>query len=274
MTGPRLRIGCSSWTSDAWWGRVYPRDLRDGDRLAWYSKRWDTVEIDSTYYRDPGPFLFRRWASATPEGFLFALKFPRDLLDPKKPVDRERIARFLANATILGPRLGPVVAQFPPWVKPGAATGFLAEVLAALDPKVRFAVELRDAGWFSGATFDSLKRSLSDRRIALAWSYLTYVDVPPAVTADFVYLRFIGDHVSVPAEQHGEVRIDRSREMRTWAGRYRDALRENLQDGFAFFNNHFEGMAPASVNRFRLELGLEPIRYELTVPRQDRLSDA
>jgi uncharacterized protein YecE (DUF72 family) len=267
LTDPRPRIGCSSWTSDAWWDRVYPKHLKDGDRLAWYAKLWDTVEVDSTYYRDPGPFLFRRWASVTPDGFLFALKFPRDLLDPKKRSDQGKITEFLSNAVLLGPKLGPILLQFPPWVKPGRASGFLEDVLAALDPRLRYAVELRDAGWFSGETFVALQRSLADRRVALAWSYLTYVEVPAAITSDFVYLRFIGDHDTIPAETHGEIRVDHSTEIRTWAGRFRDALRANAQEGFAFFNNHFEGMAPASVNRFRVELGMEPVRYEASRDR-------
>ncbi len=257
----RARIGCSSWTSEAWWGRVYPEGIQDGDRLARYAKRWDTVEVDSTYYRDPGPSLFRRWASVTPGGFLFALKFPRDLLDPKKRVDRGRVSGFLSNAILLGPKLGPILIQFPPWVKPGRATEFLDEVLDALDPRLRYAVELRDSGWFAGETFKALKRTLADRGMALAWSYLTYLDVPAVRTSDFVYLRFIGDHETIPAETHGEIRVDRSKEIGSWAGRFQEALRDNAQEGFAFFNNHFEGFAPASVNRFRETLGLAPVDY-------------
>ncbi len=273
MPAPRVRVGCSSWTSDAWWGRVYPTGLKDGDRLSWYARRWDTVEVDSTYYRDPGPSLFRRWASVTPDGFQFALKFPRDLLDPKKRIDREGVAGFLANASLLGPKLGPIVLQFPPWVKPGRASSFLEEALETLDPRRRYAVELRDAGWFSGNAFEGLRRSLADRRVALAWSFLTYVDVPPAVTADFVYLRFIGDHDTIPADTHGEVRVDRSAEIRTWARRFVDALRDNVQEGFALFNNHFEGLGPASVNRFREAIGLEPIEYALGAGKVGRLSE-
>lgn len=103
--------------------------------------------------------------------------------------------------------------------------------------------------------------------MALAWSYLTYVEVPAAITSDFVYLRFIADHDTIPTETHGEIRVDRSAEIRTWAGRFRDALRADAQEGFAFFNNHFEGMAPASVNPFRAELGMEPVRYEASRDR-------
>lgn len=257
------RIGCSSWTSDAWWGKVYPEGLKDGDRLAWYAKLWDTVEIDSTYYRDPGPSLFRRWASSTPEPFVFALKFPRDLLDPKRPVDREKVAGFLAHAALLGPKLGPTLLQFPPWVRPGRAEQFLGEVLEALSPDRRYAVELREAGWFLGQPWERLQRTLADRAIALAWSYLTYVEIPPSLTSDLVYLRFIGDHTTVPAEVHGEVRVDRRPVVARWAERFRKALDDNVQEGFAFFNNHFAGFAPQSVNDLRVALGLDPIAFQL-----------
>ncbi len=262
---PRLSIGCSSWTSEAWWGRVYPVELPPGDRLAAYSRRFDAVEVDASYYRDPGAFLVRRWAQATPPGFVFAMKFPRDLLDPRKGVDREGIAAFESHAKELGPKLGAVVAQFPPWAKPGRTERFLRELLDSLDPGVRYAVELRDAGWFEGETRRALLARLSAHRAALAWSYLTYVDVPAELTSDFVYLRFIGDHTTVPAEEHGTVRVDRGRETSLWATRVR-AVFDQVANVFAFFNNHFAGFAPASVNLFRAELGLEPVRFELPEP--------
>ncbi len=259
----KVRVGCSSWTSDAWWGRVYPQGLPDGERLAWYARLWDTVEVDASYYRDPGPYLVRRWEKVTPPDFRFTLKFPRDLLDPKKPVESERVAEFLGHARLLGPKLGAILLQFPPWVKPGRASGFLSDLLGRLEPGTRYAVELRDAGWFSGAAFDQLRRELSDRSMALAWSYLTYVEVPPELTSDFVYLRFIGDHTSVPAATHGEVRIDRSGALAAWAGHLERRL-EELSSAFVLFNNHFAGFAPASVNDFRRAIGLPPVVFAPT----------
>ncbi len=259
----RLRIGCSSWTSEAWWNRVYPAGLPDGERLRVYARLYDTVEVDSSYYRDPGPYLVRRWASVTPEDFVFTLKFPRDLLDPKKPLDRDRVRTFLGNARLLGPKLGPILLQFPPWVRPGRATTFLSELLEELEPSLRYSVELRARAWFEGDPWSWVRTELQRRGIALAWSYLTYVDVPPERTAGFVYLRFIGDHTSVPAETHGEVRVDRSKELRLWAGRLRGVQTE-VAEGFVFFNNHFQGFAPESVNLFRAELGLPRVRYAPT----------
>ena len=260
-----VRTGCSSWTSESWWGTVYPRGLPPGDRLSVYARRYDTVEVDASYYRDPGAALVRRWRKATPDGFVFAMKFPRELLDPKVPVDREKVAAFESHARELGPKLGPLLLQFPPWVKPGRAGRFLRELLGALDPELRHAVELRDAGWFQGAEREALLRDLRDRGIALAWSYLTYVDVPSELTTNFVYLRFIGDHTTVPAEVHGGLRVDRSEETKRWAARVAAVL-DRLENAFAYFNNHFAGFAPESVNLFRAELGLEPIDYAPEAP--------
>lgn len=262
-----IRVGCSSWTSESWWGRVYPTGTPDSDRLRLYARLFDTVEVDATYYRAPSPAIVRGWRAKTPDGFRFALKMSRDLLDPKHPVDADGLGAFTAAARLLGEKLGPIVLQFPPWVRPGRAERFLAELLATLDPGLRYAVELRDAGWFQGAPFDSLRRALEDRCIALAWSYLTYVDVPPELTTDFVYLRFIGDHTTVPAEAHGELRIDRTNEIRLWADRLR-ARRGEIAAAFVYFNNHFAGFAPASASRFREEMGLPPADVSVEPPRE------
>ncbi|EQD33790.1 protein containing DUF72 [mine drainage metagenome] len=96
--------------------------------------------------------------------------------------------------------------------------------------------------------------------MALTWAYLTYLDIPPWRTADFVYLRFIGDHEAIPADRHGEVRVDRHAETERWAARLRaeDAL---TRPSFVFFNNHYAGFAPESVNDFRVALGLVPVDY-------------
>ncbi len=258
-----LRIGCSSWTSEAWAGRLYPVGIEDGDRLAYYAQLYDSVEIDSTYYRDPGESLFRRWMSVTPQDFQFAVKFPRDLLDPKKELDREAVDRFLSNAKGLGWKLGPILIQFPPWVKPGRPTRFIEGLLDAVesvDARNRYAVELRSKEWFVGDTWEWLRTQLRSRHMALTWSYLTYVEIPPELTTDFVYLRFIGDHNTVPDEVHGDIRVNRDVEIRRWAQALSEAL-VSVGNGFAFFNNHFQGFAPESVNLFRKTMGLPSINY-------------
>jgi uncharacterized protein YecE (DUF72 family) len=270
---PSVRVGCSSWTSEAWWGRVYPKGIADGERLTVYARLFDTVEVDSTYYRSPARAVVQGWRRKTPDGFLFTLKFPRDLLDPKLAVDRKAIDGFLESARALGPKLGPILLQFPPWVKPGRATTFLSALLEALDPTLRYSVELRDRGWYEGETWSGLRRELSERRVSLAWSYLTYLDIPPEVTTDFVYLRFIGDHTTVPEEVHGEVRVDRSAETRRWAERLRQR-QDAIESSFVFFNNHYAGFAPASVNEFREAMGMPPVDVGRYARGAQRLEDS
>jgi uncharacterized protein YecE (DUF72 family) len=256
-----IRIGCSSWTSPAWNGRFYPPGLPEGERISHYAKYFDTVEVDATYYAAPNPYVVRGWAKKTPPEFRFALKITRDLIDPRAPAPPEKLREFVATAELLGDRLGPILLQFPPWFRPGTAgrsLEFLLGRLAALPKGPRYAVELRDAGWFRGETAEALYRRLGDGGIALCWSSLNYVDVPPVATVPWAYVRFIGDHTSIPAEVHGELRADKTEEMRRWAGRLRAA---EVESAFAFFNNHFAGYAPASANLFRQEMGLPALEH-------------
>jgi uncharacterized protein YecE (DUF72 family) len=268
-----LRTGCSSWTSEQWAGRFYPRGIADGERLAYYAGRFDCVEVDATYYAPPNPFMVRAWGRKTPPGFLFALKMPRAFLDPKKPARPEEVLSFVRVAESLGPKLGAILLQFAPWftaprTEGGGNLDFLRQLLDLLPEGPRYAVELRDAGWYRAGFLEPLAEELERRGVSLCWSALNYLEIPPVRTTSWLYVRFIGDHTSIPAETHGEIRVDRTEVLRTWAQRIREAEPTMT---FAFFNNHFEGYAPLSVNRFRKELGLDPVAVEL--PRVPRIDD-
>lgn len=255
-----IRTGASSWTSDAWWGRVYPEGTPPAERLRLYAGLFDCVEVDATYYTQPIRRVVEGWYDRTPPGFLFTLKVTRDLLDPKQAVDSEKLQRFVSTAQLLREKLGPLLLQFPPWVKPARGAPFLWKLLAELPQGPRYAVELRDAGWYEGEVRERLVQELRDRRMVLAWASLNYLEIPPEVTSDELYLRFIGDHSSIPAETHGEVRADRTEETRRWADRVR-RLSSDLRRVLVFFNNHYAGFAPESVNLFRELMGLPSIPY-------------
>jgi uncharacterized protein YecE (DUF72 family) len=253
--GPEIRVGCSSWTSPAWTGRFYPSGLPDGQRLSHYARRFDCVEVDATYYAMLPAAVISSWAHRTPEDFRFTLKVPRDLLDPRKTAPAELGPEFYRRASSLGPKLSAVLLQFPPWFKPplsgaGGNWAFLESTVRAIPPAVPAAVELRDARWFQSDTHERLLALLRELDRPLAWSYLTYVDVPPDLTSDWVYLRFIGDHDTVPEERHGQIVVDRSGPLRTWADRVRRAAPQ-IRRALVFFNNHFAGYAPASAEEFR-----------------------
>lgn len=259
----QFHIGCSSWTSPAWSGRFYPAGLPDGERLAFYAGYFDSVEVDSTYYAPPRAFVVQSWARKTPETFRFSLKFPRDLLDPKKPSTSEDLASFVNTAQLLGQKLGPILLQFPPWFRPGRSptdgfSAYLERTLTGLPEGPRYAVELRDRRWYEEATGEWLRELLTRHRMASCWSSLNYVDIPPWVTTDWLYVRFIGDHETVPAEKHGKLRVDKTDDLRMWTRRLAGV---KVWDAWFLFNNHYAGYAPASANLLRRELGLEPIAF-------------
>jgi len=87
--GKKLRIGCSGWSYQDWVGPFYPKDAKPGDYLRMYSQVLDAVEIDSSYYRTPSPFMVSNWKRVTPEGFLFTAKFPKKITHELKLRDSQ-----------------------------------------------------------------------------------------------------------------------------------------------------------------------------------------
>jgi len=115
-TRGEIRIGISGWRYAPWRGVLYPKGLRQKDELAFAAQRFRTIEINGTFYGMQRPATFERWARETPDDFLFAVKGPRfithlrRLREPEKP-----LANFLASGLLkLGPKLGPILWQFPP----------------------------------------------------------------------------------------------------------------------------------------------------------------
>jgi uncharacterized protein YecE (DUF72 family) len=111
-----IRIGIGGWTFAPWRGRFFPPGLRQADELAFAARSLATLEVNGTYYRTQKPETFAKWASAAPDGFVFALKAPR-AATARHPLaaGEAAIRRFLGSGlTGLGPKLGPINWQLPP----------------------------------------------------------------------------------------------------------------------------------------------------------------
>src|SRR3954462_688972 len=147
-----IRVGCSGWQYKHWKGDFYPADLRTGDWFHRYAAIFDTVEINNSFYRLPGPHLFRSWRERAPAGFLFAVKASRYLTHMKKLKDPEEpLQRFFETAAPLGRRLGPVLYQLPPrW---GLDIDRLRAFVTALPRRVRHVLEFREPGWYTQEVF-------------------------------------------------------------------------------------------------------------------------
>jgi uncharacterized protein YecE (DUF72 family) len=181
----RIRVGTSGYMYRHWRGVLY---LERHAQRAWlerYASFFDTVEMNATFYRLPSPESVERWRETVPPGFVFAVKGSRYLTHLKRLLDTEEgIRRFYEPVSRFGPKLGPVLWQLPPRMKPDAER--LDRFLSRL-PGGRYAVEFRDPAWYSEEICDVL-----DRHGAAFCEHDNVKREPPRLTGGFRYVRFHG----------------------------------------------------------------------------------
>ena len=104
-----IRAGIGGWTFEPWRGTFYPDGLAHAKELEYASAHLPTIEVNGTFYRNQAPKTFAKWASETPDGFVFALKGPRYAVNRRVLAEAgESIKRFLdSGPTMLGDKLGP-----------------------------------------------------------------------------------------------------------------------------------------------------------------------
>ncbi|MFQ5918934.1 MAG: DUF72 domain-containing protein [Thermoplasmata archaeon] len=245
----RLRVGTSGWSYDFWAGTFYPPGTPPRDYLRLYSSVFDVVEVDSSFYRIPPRSMVAGWRRATPDGFEFTAKLPRRITHELKLRDVERpLDRFYAAFDELGSKLKAFVVQFPPSFKVEKDLPALEAFLDLIRTDVPHALEFRHKSWFEQDIFDLL----ASHKATQAWSTTQYLDSPPTLTSDLIYLRLIGDR---SLKRLGELQKDRTEEMDNWGARIKDSL-QTVRQAYVFFNNHFAGFGPGSVNEFHRLVGL------------------
>jgi len=244
-----FRIGCSGWSYKDWVGPFYPSNTEAKDYLKLYSRTFDCVEIDSSFYRIPSPVMVSQWKSSTPDGFTFCPKLTKKITHENKLENFEStLLYFYSVMSKLGNKLGPIVVQLPPSVKVEKHKAAMERFVSSLEPKFKHAIEFRHKSWFTPETYKLLEKN----NVAMAWSINQYLETPPEVTADFVYLRMVGTR---EITQFTGIQKEMRDEMEHWAKELREK-RASIKDSFVFFNNHFAGFGPESVNEFRRLLGM------------------
>ena len=165
------RIGCPVWACDRWKGSVFSNNAPRAAWLNQYSKCFNCVEGNSTFYGIPEPSTFERWAEQTEEGFQFCLKFPRTISHEAELVGAEdQLKQFLVGLAILAKadRLGPTFLQLSPSFD-RRNLDRLTQFLDQLPKEFPYAVEVRHPDWFKTETqkelFDALQQRDIDRVI-------------------------------------------------------------------------------------------------------------
>jgi uncharacterized protein YecE (DUF72 family) len=187
----RLRSGTSGFSYAEWKGSFYPEKTRGKDMLRLYATQLDCVEINNTFYRMPKPELFASWAQTVGEDFIFVIKAPQRITHYQKLVDAgENVGNLWQVAQQLGPRLGPVLYQLPPFLHKDLE--LLKHFAAVLPSDMRTVFEFRHRSWFDEETFEVLRQ----HGVALCFSDVDPMSAddpgleqPFTSTADFGYLR-------------------------------------------------------------------------------------
>jgi uncharacterized protein YecE (DUF72 family) len=166
---PGIHLGTSAFTAAGWEGSFYPKDMKPADYFTYYATKFDTVEVDSTFYRAPSRSTVSGWNLKTPKGFLLAAKVPQIITHEKVLKDCEGdLKNFLSAMDAMSDKLGPLLFQFGYFNK--KAFKSLDEFLAHLVPFLKrlpkgykFAVETRNKNWLVPKFADVLR----ERGVAL-----------------------------------------------------------------------------------------------------------
>jgi uncharacterized protein YecE (DUF72 family) len=231
-------LGTSGWQYRHWRGPFYPPSVRTEGWLPYYAERFDTVEVNNTFYRLPERSTFEAWRQKTPAGFVIAVKASRYLTHTLRLRDaRPSVELFVDHAWGLGDRLGPVLLQLPPSLEVDVAR--LEETMDAFPRSIRVAVEFRHDSWYRDEVRALLERygaalCVADRREKLL--------TPTWRTADWGYMRFHGGRDRPPSCYRPEHLEERADELcRWWASN---------DEVFVYFNNDYNGCAIRDVARF------------------------
>jgi len=230
----KVFIGTSGYIYPHWEGIFYPENWPKTKKLEYYCQHFDTVELNNTFYRLPGEKTFEGWYKKTPKNFIFAVKVSRFITHVKKLVDCNEPWRiFLKRVLILKEKLGPLLFQFPPFLKADEKKleDFGEMILKESPKELRFAFEFRNESWCNEKIYQILKK------FNFAWVVVDSPSWPKIfeVTADFVYVRMHGSKILFGSKYTKKELEDLAKRIKKWQ-------KQNL-DVYVYFNNDAHGYA-------------------------------
>jgi len=264
-------FGSSSFSEPDWVGPFYPKGTQSRDFLSVYASKLRTVEIDATYYAVPSLRTVESWRTRTPEGFLFSVKFPKQVVhggDGPHPegarildsdIARATTDAFLENISALGEKLGVILIQFPyfnrsVFAESGPFFERMDRFLQTLPTDThRFAVETRNKNWLIPGFFRILEQNrcipaLVDQGWMPHGDELAELANP--LMNGWGYVRLIGDRREIEAitDRWDREVIDRGERLARWAKllvKHAGAAEKIV----VYVNNHFAGHSPATIRR-------------------------
>ena len=283
----KIYIGTSGWSypkgEGTWTGYFYPTGKIN--ELEYYSQFFNTVEINSSFYRPPNPGYVYNWLRRVPHDFLFTVKLWQKFTHPKMyeeatgreaVISQEDVNLFNHSIEPLykSGKLGVLLAQFPPSSKNDRHGQQILNAVIRTFSQYRLAVELRHRSWSDDENTAHLLRESN-----VAWvqidepKFQSSVAQEIPLTADLAYFRFHGRNKEMWWKGDNETRykyLYSPEELNELAGRVQ-AAGEQTKLTFAFFNNHWQGYAPRNaVDMMRtLDLPLKELPVQVKLPDED-----
>jgi len=288
-----LRVGISGWSYKEWrGGGFYPQGLQQRLELEYSSARMNSIEINGTFYSLQSPASFEKWAAATPEKFLFAIKGSKYITHQKKLNDiRIPLANFFAQGLLkLGKKVGPILWQLPPWYRFSRerleefitllprSTAEAAELASENtikkengafidlieDVPLRYAFEPRHQSFFTEGFITLLREHNSSLAFADSAKKFPYLE---DVTADFIYVRLHGSQELYASGYTDDELEWWAKRIRSWSGgrEPRDALKATpgkfgagvKRDVYVYFDNDIHSHAPNDAMNLAGKLGIK-----------------
>ncbi|KQS35837.1 DUF72 domain-containing protein [Pedobacter sp. Leaf194] len=219
----KWRIGCSGFYYREWKEEFYPAGLAQKNWFTYYCEHFNTIEINSTFYKMPTQNSFDKWYNESPEDFLFTIKGPRLITHYKQFKECETLLAdfYLAIKDGLKEKLGCVLFQFPP--KFAFSEERYNLLLENLDPQFKNVLEFRNISWLDD---EILARFTADNITISGQNYPSPLPNTVIKTSNTLYYRFHGNPVLYKSEYELGIIEDFAKQ-----------LTNKAQDVFVYFNN-------------------------------------
>ncbi len=281
----RIYIGTSGWSypkgEDSWIGYFYP--TRKINELEYYSQFFNTVEINSSFYRPPNPGYVYNWACRVPEGFLLTVKLWQKFTHPKMykeatgeeaVISKQDVDLFKHRIEPLAQygKLGALLAQFPPSFRNDGYGQQILEAVIKTFSQYHLAVELRHRSWSDDENTAKLLRESNVSWVKIdepKFQSSIASDVP--LTSDIAYFRFHGRNAEIWRQGDNETRykyLYSKSEIIELSDKLKAASRQTNYT-FALFNNHWQGYAPRNAVDMMKALQLPFKELPMQIPFED-----
>lgn len=240
-----IYIGTSGWSYDHWQGVLYPHGASGPERFAGCVARYNTVEVNSPFYRWPSSAVFRSWRQRLPEGFRMTVKASRALSHSKRLYGPEVwTTRMAQGMKCLGEKLGVWLVQLPPGFERDDAR--LSYFLGQIPDGLKTTIEFRHHSWHCDEVFAMLERH------GVAYCIMSGANLPCILraTSPFVYVRLHG-----PDWNHLYAGSYSDDDLRWWAGRIHE-WHSSGKDVWAYFNNDGHGHAVRNADTLKYFAGV------------------